>query len=130
MSGEGGPLGTFTDLATAVRAGALRAVGEFAEIQCEGAMIDVFAGAALTATVRKRIEQIAVHGYTPEDDLMLPIGWLINETIMHANRAKIAVGTTAGDRDIAASREHLAATAALCWAAIDRLDAATARKEV
>lgn len=107
------------DVALMARAAAIGALMESdAPIVLADDLAALVTGAALKATVQKRVEQVVKHGYSPASDLMLPPGLLITEAIDHAQRARAGIATD----DFARTRDELAAVAALCWAAIDRLD--------
>lgn len=109
---------------------ALQALGESdAPIARADEIAAAVTGEALKATVMMRVEQIVKHGHDPKDDLMLPIVFLPNQAKLMAMAAHEAVMAGGDGRDLQLARRRLARTAALCWAAIDRIDAAVERKE-
>lgn len=122
--------GVFVDVGAIARDAAIQTLKETdAPIASADDLVALVTGPALKATVAMRVGQVVRHGYTPDGDLMLPIGLLVTETITHAQRARAAIGTTEADRDLVAARQYLASTAALCWAALDRLDGGKLRGE-
>jgi hypothetical protein len=92
-------------------------------------MLAAIQGPTLKAVLAMRIEQILKHGHTAENDLMLPILWLPKQAKDQALAATEAIGVTGNGRDLALAKRRLARAAALCMAAIDRIDAAVERKE-
>jgi hypothetical protein len=92
-------------------------------------LLEAIQGTAVRAVLEMRIEQMVKHGHTAAKDDDLPIGWLPREARDYAAIAMHCVGTTAKDRNLPRARRSLAKTAALCLAAIDRLDRAVARGE-
>jgi hypothetical protein len=86
-------------------------------------------GPAMRSLMHMRIEQIVKHGHTAENDLMLPILWLPKQARDHAQIACERIGVTGRDRDLELAKRALARSAALCLAAIDRIDAGISNKE-
>jgi hypothetical protein len=86
-------------------------------------------GPAMRAVCEMRIEQIVKHGHTADNDAMLPILWLPKQARDHAQIACDRIGVTGRDRNLDSAKKSLARTAALCMAAIDRIDAAKAAGE-
>jgi hypothetical protein len=84
-------------------------------------LVAAVTGEPLRATVRMRVEQIVRHGHTPDTDEMLPIHQLVADAQEMAGLARSAIGVTGTDRNLDAAEKRLARTAALCWAAIDRI---------
>lgn len=117
--------GVFVNLDEASRDAAIQALGQTdAAIARADDLVAAIAGAALKAVVQARVEQIVKHGYTTEDDAMLSIVYLPAQVRRMAVAADEAAKVTGRDRDLAVVRRRLAACAALCMAAIDRLDIA------
>jgi hypothetical protein len=89
-------------------------------------LVAAVTGEALRGTVRMRVEQIAKHGHTPDSDDMLPITLLAKGAQDMVGLARAAIGVTGRDRNLDAAKKRLLRAAALCWAAFDRLERATA----
>jgi hypothetical protein len=124
---ETGNPGVFTDLGAIARDVAIQALGSTdAPIGQADDLVAIVSGQALALTVQMRVEQVVKHGHTPDSDLMLPIGLLPTEVQNMAGLARAAIGITGSDRNLDAGVKRLARTAALCWAAIDRILAAQA----
>lgn len=122
--------GVFPDVDAAARDAALRSLAECdAPIRRADELVGAVAGDALKAVVAMRVEQIVKHGHTVEDDMMLPLLWLPRQIKQHAEVACARIGVTGTDRNLVAAKRHLAITAALCLAAIDRITVAIERKE-
>lgn len=79
-------------------------------------------GRAVRAVLEARIEQIVKHGHDREHDAMLSIVRLPDLAIEVARIARSRIGVTGTDRNLVAARRGLARAAAICLAAIDRLD--------
>jgi hypothetical protein len=79
-------------------------------------------GSAVRAVLEARVEQIAKHGHGREHDAMLPIGALPRRAKEMAQMASEVIDATVEQRNLDVARRRLARTAALCLAAIDRLD--------
>lgn len=83
-------------------------------------------GPAVQAAIEARIEQVVRYGHDSEHDAMQPIGALPElarkELVMTAER----ISGLGERRQLAAARKSLARAAALCLAAMDRLDSAIA----
>jgi hypothetical protein len=104
---------------------ATQALGQTpAPIAQADSLVAAVTGEALRATVRMRVEQITQHGHTPDLDRALPLHTLADEAVAMAKLARAAVGVTGRDRNLNAAKKRLARTAALCWAAFDRLEMA------
>lgn len=86
-------------------------------------LLDAIQGPAVRAVLEARIGQILKQGHTRENDAMLSIVALPDKAIEMARIARSRIGVTGADRNLKAARKSLAAAAALCLAAIDRLDA-------
>lgn len=86
-----------------------------------GELLAAIQGPALRAVLDARIEQIVKHGHDAEHDQMQPIGQLPK---LARETAAMAMDTLGGDerRNIPVARRRLARAAAICMAAIDRLD--------
>lgn len=85
-------------------------------------------GPAIRAVLEARIEQIVRHGHDREHDEMLPITRLPQ---LAREQLSMALDTslTAGERrDLRVARRRLARSAAMCLAAIDRLDMLTDKR--
>jgi hypothetical protein len=97
--------GVFVDLDAAARDGAIQALRHSdAPLTMADDLVALVTGPALKATVLKRVEQVVTHGHTPGEDLMLPVGCIVTEVIISAQRVRTAIGK----RDLAAARERLA----------------------
>lgn len=120
--------GVFSDLNALARDAAIQSLnGSAALISQADDLVAIVTGPALAMTVAMRVEQVVKHGHTPDSDLMLPIGLLVTEAQNMAAMARTAIGVTGADRNLDVGVKRLARTAALCWAAIDRILAAQAR---
>jgi hypothetical protein len=78
-------------------------------------------GAAMRAVLDARVS-LFLKGHTPENDEMLPIGWLPMEARQRLQRVHDEL--SADGRDLAIVRDQLAETAAFAMAALDWLDRA------
>jgi hypothetical protein len=81
-------------------------------------------GPAARLVGEMRLEQILKFGHDAENDSMLPIDrlpWLARERMV---RAMDLIRATGEGRNLAVARKDLARAAAMCLAAIDRLDLA------
>lgn len=83
-------------------------------------------GPAVQAAIEARIEQIMRYGHDSEHDGMLAIGALPDLARQQLVMSIERIAGTAEIRQLPAARKSLARAAALCLAAIDRLDAAMA----
>jgi hypothetical protein len=119
------PAGTnaIVDAATTETAQSLFAAADVPLARSEE-LLAALQGPAMRAVCAMRVEQIVKHGHTAENDEMLPILWLPKQARDHAQIACDRVGVTGKDRNLEAAKLSLARTAALCLAAIDRIDAA------
>jgi hypothetical protein len=85
-------------------------------------LLTALQGLAMRDVMAMRVDQVALHGHTIDNDDMLPIGWLPMEARKAFERARDMMhGET---RDLAAMRGLLVEGVALGLAAIDRLDRA------
>lgn len=89
-----------------------------------GELLAAIQGPAMRAVMEMRIEQIVKHGHTAEGDRMLPISLLPDEARKMAAAACDLIVATGERRNLPVARKRLARAAALCMAAIDRLDVA------
>lgn len=83
-------------------------------------------GPALQLAIDMRIEAIVRYGHDAEHDAMQPIDELPRLARKHLTEAAERISGTGQVRQLPAARRSLARAAALCLAAIDRLDAAMA----
>lgn len=91
-------------------------------------LVAALRGPAMRAVLEQRIEQIAKHGHTADSDGDLPLGWLPKEVSDYSVIARQCIAD-GPHRNLARGRRSLAKTAALCLAAIDRIDRAIASGE-
>lgn len=83
-------------------------------------------GPAVQAAIEARIEQIVRYGHDSEHDAMQPIDELPRLARKHLSEASERIAGLGEKRHLPAARRSLARAAALCLAAMDRLDAAQA----
>lgn len=83
-------------------------------------------GPAVQLAIEMRIEAIMRFGHGAEHDAMLPIGELPTVARKYLVEAAERIGGSEEKRSLPAARKSLARAAALCMAAMDRLDAAIA----
>jgi hypothetical protein len=81
-------------------------------------------GPSLRAVLEFRVEQIVKHGYTAENDAMLPLLWLPRQATDYAQIACDRIGVTGKDRNLESAKRALARAAAMCLASMDRITAA------
>ena len=79
-------------------------------------------GPAVRAVLTARVEQFTLHGHYREHDAMLPIGALPRRAREMAQMASEVIDATVEQRNLEVAKRRLARTAALCLAAIDRLN--------
>lgn len=82
------------------------------------------AGPALQLVVSIRVEQIVVHGHDREADSMLAIERLPGRAREYLIAATEQIIGTGERQNLRVARKNLARTAAMCLAAMDRLDLA------
>jgi hypothetical protein len=87
-------------------------------------LLQALTGPAVRAVLLIRAEQIAKHGHDREYDSMLPLVHLPKRAKWFASASIEHITGTGQVRDLRMARVRLAKAAALCLAAIDRLDAA------
>jgi hypothetical protein len=86
-------------------------------------------GPAVRAAVDMRIEQIVKHGHDAEHDSMLPVDELPRLARQRLAAAIEQISGTGEKQNLPVARKNLARTAAMCMAAIDRIDVATRRED-
>jgi hypothetical protein len=82
-------------------------------------------GPAVQAAIDMRIEQIVRYGHDSEHDDMQPLFHLPRQARERLIAAIEQIEGTGEKRQLPAARKNLARVAAMCMAAIDRLDRAT-----
>ncbi|MGZ8286114.1 MAG: hypothetical protein ACXW27_08980 [Allosphingosinicella sp.] len=82
------------------------------------------AGPALQDVLRFRIDQIVVHGHDAEADSMMAIERLPLQAREFLIAAVEQITGVRGEQALPVARKNLARTAAMCLAAMDRLDVA------
>jgi hypothetical protein len=87
------------------------------------------AGPASRLVAEMRLEQILKHGHDAEEDAMQPIDRLPRLAHERLIRALDHIRGTAQSRNLAVARLDLGRAAAMCLAAIDRIDLAMKRDE-
>lgn len=85
-------------------------------------LVNAAFGPAVRDAIDMRITQITQHGHTREKDADLPIDWLPREAAQRALAAVDRIRGTQERRNLPAARLALLRVAALCLAAVDRLD--------
>jgi hypothetical protein len=102
---------------------AVQALGQTpAPLSLQDELLAAVTGSALRAVVAMRVDQIAKHGHTAEDDGMLPPASLLN-TAKSILTSAIAL-TSGYDRDLSElerGQRCAAKAAAMCMAAHDRI---------
>lgn len=76
----------------------------------------------LGAVIRERVAQLDAHGHMPEADAELPLHALPHKALDYLQIALECTQGIRGQRDLPRARKKLAQAAALCLAALDRLD--------
>lgn len=82
------------------------------------------AGPALRAVMTMRMQQIVAHGHDSEADSMLAVDRLPQLAREYLIAAQEQIAGTRGEQNLPVARKNLARTAAMCLAAMDRLDTA------
>jgi len=79
-------------------------------------------GPAMRMVIEARVDQIVKRGHTRDSDAMLPIGWLSRRAHDMVQAATDNIDGTLERRNLPIAKARLARAAALCLAAIDRLN--------
>lgn len=93
-----------------------------------GELLAALQGPAVRAVLEARIEQIVKHGHDATHDADLPIGWLPRHAREMMQMALDCLHPVKPDLPVA--RRRVARAAALCLAAIDRIDVEMTRGDL
>lgn len=81
-------------------------------------------GPAVRGAIDMRLEQLLKHGHDAEHDMMLPIDQLPRLARERTAMAIEQISGTGEKQNLPVARKNLLRAAAICLAAVDRLDAA------